>query len=68
MKYFLYILLALSTIMAGFNVTQIDFNAPFSEESKVALIAVLAALCVITIVFILLTSKAIERKYKERRN
>ncbi len=67
MKYFLYILLVIATIMTGFNVSQIDFNAPFSEESKVAFIAILAALCVIILVSILLISKAIERKYKENK-
>ncbi|WP_010182553.1 hypothetical protein, partial [Aquimarina agarilytica] len=62
MKYFLYVLLVLATVMMGFNITQIDFSSLFSEENKVALIAVLAALCVIALVLILLVSKAIERK------
>lgn len=65
MKYFIYALLVLSIIMAGFNFTQINFSAPFSKDSYVAVIAVLAALCVIALSLILLTSKRIEQKYKE---
>lgn len=51
--------------MAGFNILQVDFENPFSKDSYVAVIATLAALCVITLCLILLTSKKIEKKYKE---
>ncbi|WP_010523118.1 hypothetical protein [Aquimarina agarivorans] len=68
MKYFLYILIALAVAMMGFNVTQIDFSAPFSENSKVAFIAIISGLCVIALALILLISKAIERKHKELNN
>ncbi len=65
MKYFVYALLILSITMVGFNLSQINFGAPFSNDSFVAFIAVLAALCVIALSLILLTSKKIEKKYKE---
>ena len=65
MKYFIYALLILSLLMAGFNILQVDFENPFSKDSYVAVIATLAALCVITLCLILLTSKKIEKKYKE---
>ena len=65
MKYFIYALLVLSIVMVGFNFSHIDFGSPFSKDSFVAVISVLAALCVIALSLILLTSKKIEQKYKE---
>ena len=67
MKYFNYTLLALSILMVGFNATQVDLESPFTKDSLVAIIAVLAALCVVTISLILLTSKMIEEKYYKLR-
>jgi len=63
MKYFNYTLLALSILMVGFNATQINLETPFAKDSLVAIIAVVAALCVVTLSLILLTSKMIEQKY-----
>jgi len=63
MKYFNYTLLALSILMVGFNATQINLETPFVKDSLVAIIAVVAALCVVTLSLILLTSKMIEQKY-----
>lgn len=63
MKYFNYTLLALSILMVGFNATQINLDTPFSKDSLVAIISVVAALCVVTLSLILLTSKMIEQKY-----
>jgi len=65
MKYFIYTLLGLSVLMVGFNITQINFEDPFSKNSLVAIIAVLAALCVVALSLILLTSKKIEQKHKD---
>lgn len=65
MKYFIYALLILSILMAVFNTLQVDFENPFSKNSYVAVIAILAALCVIALCLILLTSKKIEKKHKE---
>ena len=63
MKYFNYTLLVLSILMVGFNATQINLETPFVKDSLVAIIAVVAALCVVTLSLILLTSKMIEQKY-----
>jgi len=63
MKYFNYTLLVLSILMVGFNATQINLETPFAKDSLVAIIAVVAALCVVTLSLILLTSKMIEQKY-----
>ncbi len=65
MKYFIYTLLILSILLVGFNITQINFEAPFQKDSFIAVIAVVAALCVITLSLILLTSKKIELKYNK---
>ena len=65
MKYFIYTLLGLSILLVGFNVTQINFAAPFAKDSFIAVIAVVAALCVIALSLILLTSKKIEIKYNK---
>ena len=67
MKYFNYTLLVLSVLMVGFNATHINLESPFTKESLVAIIAVLAALCVVTLSLILLTSKLIEQKYYKLR-
>ncbi|WP_142784856.1 hypothetical protein [Changchengzhania lutea] len=50
-----------------FNLTQIDYNAPFEGASIVALITILASLCVVVMMLILRTSKRIEQKVKEQR-
>ena len=65
MKYFVYILLGLSVIMAFFNISQVDFSNPFSKNSFIAIIAIVAALCVTTLCLILLTSKRIEQIQKK---
>jgi len=65
MKYFLYILIALSLGTLAFNVPYLDFENIFASESKTAIIGILASACVVVIALILLVSKAIEKKYKE---
>lgn len=64
MKYFLYLLIVLSLGTMVFNATYLDFENILGNESKTALIGILASACVLVIVLILLTSKAIEKKYK----
>lgn len=60
----------LSVIALGliiFNLTIIDFNAPFDGNNKVAVITILASLCVILMMGILFVSKRIEQKVKENK-
>ncbi|XCF06969.1 hypothetical protein ABI125_03695 [Tamlana crocina] len=60
----------LSVIALGliiFNVTKVNFNAPFEGESTVALITIVAGLCVILMMAILRTSKRIEDQVKKRK-
>ncbi|WNH08857.1 hypothetical protein [Thalassobellus suaedae] len=49
-----------------FNFTKVDFNNPFEGESTVALITIVASLCVILMMAILRVSKRIEQKVKGR--
>ena len=53
--------------LAIFNCTKVNLEAPFQGESLVALITILASLCVILMMFILRISKRIEQKVKGRR-
>ncbi|RMA66237.1 hypothetical protein [Ulvibacter antarcticus] len=64
MKIFIYILIALAAALAIFNTTKLDFDNLFEGESSVAAIGILASGCVILLLFILLTSKKIEKKKK----
>lgn len=62
--------IVLSIIALGlilFNFTKVDFNAPFEGDSIIALITILASLCVIIMMAILRTSKRIEQKVKRNR-
>ncbi|WP_346883200.1 hypothetical protein [uncultured Algibacter sp.] len=60
----LFSLIALGLII--FNATKVDFDAPFKGESTIALITIMASLCVILMMLILSVSKRIEQKTKER--
>ena len=65
------ILKILLTIVAigliAYNVTQIDFDNPFTGESLVALITVFAALCAILLLRILAVSKKIEKTVNSKK-
>lgn len=59
--------LVISIIALGliiFNFTQLDFDAPFEGQSLVAVITIVASLCVILMMTILRISKRIEQKVK----
>lgn len=67
MKYFTFFLILAATALLIFNVTKVDYSAPFQGDSVIALITVLASLCVIFLMLILRTSKKIEQKVKHRK-
>ena len=58
-------LIALGLI--GFNLTQVNYEAPFEGQSMIAIITIVTSLCVILMMMILRVSKRIEQKVKERR-
>ncbi len=64
MKIFIYILMAFAIVVVAYNFTILNFDTLLVGDSSVALIGILAAGCVIVLLGILLTSKAIERKSK----
>ena len=57
-------LIALGLI--GFNLTQVNYEAPFEEKSMVAIITIVASLCVILMMLILRISKRIEQKVNKQ--
>ncbi|OBQ57154.1 hypothetical protein JJL45_01305 [Tamlana sp. s12] len=67
MKIFTIILSIIALGLIIFNCTQLDFNAPFEGESMIAIITIVASLCVIVMMAILRTSKRIEQKVKNRK-
>ena len=66
MKLFIYILSIIAVILVIFNFTKIDFNDPFHNESIVAVITVIAGLCVLILLAILRISKKIENIQKRK--
>tara|TARA_B110000459_G_C16554619_1_gene468417 strand:+ start:667 stop:864 length:198 start_codon:yes stop_codon:yes gene_type:complete len=62
MKIFIKVLMILALLMAVFNATKIDYDAPFKGDSSVAVIGVLASTCAFLLLFILLLSKKIAEK------
>ncbi len=66
MKTFTYILTVIAILLIGYNVTQINFDAPFEGQSMVALITVSAGLCSIILLAILRVSKKIEQTIKRK--
>lgn len=67
MKIFTIILSVLGIILIGFNSTKIDLKDPFSGESALALITILAALCALILLQILRISKRIEAQVKKKK-
>jgi len=66
MKIYTYILPIIAAILVVYNFTKIDFNAPFDNESIIAVITILAGLCVILLLTILRISKKIETLQKRK--
>ncbi|MDG2492500.1 MAG: hypothetical protein P8M60_07060 [Flavobacteriaceae bacterium] len=62
MKIFIKIMMALALVMAIFNATKIDFEAPLEGDSSVAIIGILASLSAFLLLLILLLSKKIASK------
>ncbi len=60
------VLIILALALIAYNVTIIDFSDPLGEESIIAVIGVVAALCAIVLLLILLTSRNIQKKIDEK--
>lgn len=64
MKKFSYIITAIAVLFIIFNLTKIDFVTPFQGESLIAVITIIAGLCVILLMAILRVSKKIDNIHK----
>jgi uncharacterized membrane protein len=62
MKIFTTILIVLAVALIGFNISLLDFSKPMDNNSEVALIGIVAALCAVFILIIFKMSKKIEEK------
>ena len=66
MKIFTIIISVIALGLIVFNTTKVNFETPFVGESMIALITIVASLCVILMMLILQVSKKIEGKVKNR--
>lgn len=62
MKYVFYLFLALAVASVVFNATQINYANPFVGNSQIALISIVAALCVIVLMIIMIMAYKIQDK------
>ncbi|MCB0445246.1 MAG: hypothetical protein R2812_01665 [Gelidibacter sp.] len=66
MKILTIILSIIALGLAVFNITKINWSAPFEGESIVAIITIIASLCAIILLQILRISKRIDKLSKEQ--
>jgi len=66
MRIFTIVISIIALGLITFNFTKLDFNALFEGESIIAIITIIASLCVIVMMGILRISKRIEQKTKGR--
>ena len=64
MKIVTIVLSLLALAMIGYNLTKVNLEVPFEGESVVALITIIASLCVLAMLQILRLSKRVEQHLK----
>ena len=57
-----YIFIILATVLLAFNISKLNFENIYSDDSKIALIGILACSCAIILLVILHLSKKIKDK------
>ncbi|MAV79829.1 MAG: hypothetical protein CMC22_06800 [Flavobacteriaceae bacterium] len=62
MKILIRIMMGLSLGMVIFNMTQVDWEYPLAEQSSIAIIGILAALCAFLLLLLLSLSMKISKK------
>ncbi len=67
MKYFKILLSVIALALLVYNVTMIDFSIITEKTSIIAIIGVVACICVLLLLAILHISQKIEKKVKERK-
>lgn len=68
MKAFKIILAIIAIVLLIYNLTIVDFSNFLSKESTIAIIGVVACICVLLLLVILNLSVKIDRKLKEKKN
>jgi len=66
MKVFTIILIILAVALIGYNATLINPEAPFEDDSLVAIIGIVSALCAVLLLAIFTLSKKIQQKIKDQ--
>lgn len=66
MKIVTYIIMTLAAASIIFNATKLDFSNIFQGDSQIALISILASLCVLILMLIMRISYKIKEKEEER--
>lgn len=64
MKLFTIIVTIISIALIGYNITEVNLEAPFEGQSVVALITIFASLCAIALLQVLRLSKKVDQKLK----
>ena len=64
MKLFTIIVTIIAIVLIGYNITEINLDAPFEGKSVVALITIFASLCAIALLQVLRMSKKVDQKLK----
>ena len=59
-----YIFIILATVLLAFNISKLNFENIYSDDSKIALIGILSCSCAIILLVILHLSKKIKDKIK----
>ena len=65
MKIFKILLSIIAIILIAYNFTQVNYNAPFEDDSITAFITILACMCALILLQILRVSKKIEKQTKK---
>jgi uncharacterized membrane protein YkvI len=60
----IFTILAIASII--FSASRVDLNDPFKGDSMVALIMILASLCALALVYLLIMSKKVQDKIKNK--
>lgn len=68
MRVFSIVFTIIAVALIVFNATKLNLEAPFTGESLIAIITIIAGLCAIMVVQILMISKKIEKKSKAQKD
>ncbi|MFP2997849.1 hypothetical protein ABN763_18190 [Spongiivirga sp. MCCC 1A20706] len=67
MRIFTLVIMIIALGLIALNVTKLNFDNLFEGDSSIALIGIVACLCVIVLMLVFRTSKTIQEKVKKRK-